>query len=377
MGSIYKNAYLTIYASRAASVHEGFLGPRLPNEVYVGQAKHEGYAQSAYLREGGSSLDGFLGSEPLTSRGWALQEQVLSPRKVFFGSKQMFWQCHMNMHSESGTSLSRALDLQWMVESSGPNSEPVEGRWLRMVSRYTNYKLTRFSDRLPALSGLTAEFAKVEGLGEFLAGNWGSHLLVSLLWNAKDNDLMGGPTNDSRGRPSWSWSSFNGRIDYFNRLPNLCKYFRPLAQVLGVQVTPSGVNLFGEVTEGTIELRAPVFRTRLGDLGGDSADFSRFCQAFGLQEDEFPDIRNDQTFPTNIRLCRYDYDSTYPSGDHAPLLFVVLGRYTNLSIKHYICCGIIVTPCKTSDETFQRVGMFYEMYDVMNIKREFERVRVV
>ena len=32
-------------------------------------------------------------SEPLLQRGWAFQEQILSPRMLHFGQWQLFWEC--------------------------------------------------------------------------------------------------------------------------------------------------------------------------------------------------------------------------------------------------------------------------------------------
>jgi hypothetical protein len=48
------------------------------------------YVRPSHMRRS-VSLDG-RGS-PLSSRGWVLQERLLSPRTLHYGKEQMFWEC--------------------------------------------------------------------------------------------------------------------------------------------------------------------------------------------------------------------------------------------------------------------------------------------
>ncbi len=41
-----------------------------------------------------------VAEEPLNTRGWTLQERILSPRKLHCGAEQLFWQCCADLKAE-------------------------------------------------------------------------------------------------------------------------------------------------------------------------------------------------------------------------------------------------------------------------------------
>lgn len=94
MSEIYMQALVTISAARAARAGDGFLQPRhAPEESF----------KIPFLCQ-----DGRLGSvmlwhsrkaewhEPIDERGWTLQESLLSPRLLEFGTNQTRWRCRGN-----------------------------------------------------------------------------------------------------------------------------------------------------------------------------------------------------------------------------------------------------------------------------------------
>lgn len=92
MARIYSNAIFTIAASSAGSAQDGFLQDRMKGDDRI-QAFNLPYVCGK----------GILGSvtlarveekdEPLDQRGWALQERILSPRTLEFGTRQTRWIC--------------------------------------------------------------------------------------------------------------------------------------------------------------------------------------------------------------------------------------------------------------------------------------------
>ncbi|KAI1881354.1 hypothetical protein JX265_000180 [Neoarthrinium moseri] len=156
------------------------------------------------------------------------------------------------------------------------------GLWLQTVSRYSECSVTKSSDRLPALSGTAKKLSRVESCGDYVAGNWRNHIVVSLLWAMT---FSGRPQQIMDRQLSWSWSSHDGPIEYTIFPPGSPQRIReenddestgnehtndvsahnltfPIAKLLDVKVTLSGSNKFGEVKDGWLDLYAPILRIR-------------------------------------------------------------------------------------------------------------------
>lgn len=98
MPAIYAGACITIIASRATGVHEGFLGPRIasphPEDVFKLPYKcHDGSLGSIVLYEMYGGEDTLSSQEPAEKRCWTLQERVLSPQTLDYGTMQLSWAC--------------------------------------------------------------------------------------------------------------------------------------------------------------------------------------------------------------------------------------------------------------------------------------------
>jgi hypothetical protein len=90
MGMVYKNATLTIAAASASSAKDGFLQNRPPLlmcrlPLYLTSNEYG----SIWLRKPSQVHP----KEPLDSRGWALQESLLSPRILYYATKDLIWKC--------------------------------------------------------------------------------------------------------------------------------------------------------------------------------------------------------------------------------------------------------------------------------------------
>ncbi|KAH6699802.1 heterokaryon incompatibility protein-domain-containing protein [Leptodontidium sp. MPI-SDFR-AT-0119] len=106
MSSVYRHAYLTISASASSDSTSGCfpvrdrhsyttpaeqsMSHRLPSDISM--------PQSTMIGTFGSSYD-LVASEPLSTRGWTLQERVLSPRTVHYASDQLYFKCESEVWS--------------------------------------------------------------------------------------------------------------------------------------------------------------------------------------------------------------------------------------------------------------------------------------
>jgi hypothetical protein len=149
---------------------------------------------------------------PLCSRAWTFQEQVLSPRTVFWGDRTIKWECvekfcdelhgHVEDHCYRGYSnflSNKTLLSAQHIDIHGPNDassrrshnekHAIPGGtldiWLALIGRYRSRDLTQTSDRIMAFVGIAQAFQAMHGL-TYLAGMWKEHLPASLLWYIDD-----------------------------------------------------------------------------------------------------------------------------------------------------------------------------------------------
>lgn len=202
MNKIYGNATLTIAAAAATSTTEGIFSfgnnqdaPKcaLPYQLPDGQLGSVNV--EAYETEE-------LTEESLDSRAWALQESLISPRLLRYGTQQMSWKCNHLEENANGPLISRSKQL-------GPRS----AKWTSIVTDYTARTLTYNSDRLAALAGYAKLLGTKRPYDEYLAGLWKSELLEGLLWyRCAKSDPNPRPT--SYYAPSWSWASIDSAVRF-------------------------------------------------------------------------------------------------------------------------------------------------------------------
>jgi hypothetical protein len=178
----------------------------------------------------------------LTTRGWVLQESLLSPRTLHFGSEQMFWECP-NMRLAEGdfsplttkSPVTNDVDLGASKQLFNVNVLGNRGqaevvglagqqqacdlwyqRWYRIVANYSERNLGYPSDIFPALSGLAQTVGTLTG-DEYMAGLFRRDACRGLLWSPTDK-AMASRAHPYRA-PSWSWASIMGPVEFAIR-PN-------------------------------------------------------------------------------------------------------------------------------------------------------------
>ena len=290
MGNIYQNSLVTICASGAEDSHKGCLARREPglfDPVVLEQPKGSDRPRQLYIyrqvytyrttpRDTADLFFANIDQGPLGSRAWAMQERVLSPRNIHYGKEQIFWECVRNRYAEGGP---RFIDkgskngLLAMSEMSYTERNPHEFQasakpsqgylssprwfvhWYLMVEFYTVRKLSRTSDKLPALSGLASQTQQHTG-DQYLAGLWSSCLHYGLAWRVNTHSLSSRPK--SYRAPSWSWASIDGPVRYMMESPVSLEKVLPAIDVLNAHIEPRGLDKLGEVAAGWIKLAGPL-----------------------------------------------------------------------------------------------------------------------
>lgn len=135
---------------------------------------------------------------PLALRGWTLQENVLSPRHLFYGANLIHWACPSGYKSANGTLGIQDLDQKYPDLSAilfdgvlrqksyalEYDKEGIFRSYYDLVERFSARRLTESSDKLPALSGIAQRLQPI--LGEYLAGIWRDGFARGLLWWVKE-----------------------------------------------------------------------------------------------------------------------------------------------------------------------------------------------
>jgi hypothetical protein len=204
----------------------------------------------------------------LDSRGWAVQETLLSHRVLIFGEDQMTWGCAHVSETEwefEGRFESLHVNrIEFMAKGlSQPMCEKFGGSfWASFTEFYSKHEVTYVTDIFPAISGIVLRIQKLTG-DEYYAGLWKQHFLEGLLWHIEEHlnthkELEGYPgvakTHREWIAPSWSWASVREPIGY--------SFFRPTAKYCArleeCSVTHSSLDPFGALTAGFARITGPV-----------------------------------------------------------------------------------------------------------------------
>jgi hypothetical protein len=207
MARTFEQAWLTISAASAASVHEGFLNTRKPPQDTFLELPFE--TNSHILVERVERAHD-PATDPINLRAWTLQEHILSPRMLVHSAERIWWTCQ-----ESEASRSRDEDdfgdIRFVSSQrkNDPERYTLQG-WRSIVRDYSRRFLTFPNDKLPAIAGVAARYADVFK-SRYVAGLWEKYLLSDLMWCSERSAITRPYVQQA---PSWSWASVDGEVHY-------------------------------------------------------------------------------------------------------------------------------------------------------------------
>lgn len=368
MPEIYNNAMLTISASRAAGVTEGFLLDYAtqnftPNIFEIPYRTIDNTLLRVIVME-----QKVYQSEPLDTRGWCLQESILSPRLLLFGARQVIYMCHgiINGFSISNQFKRGIEDVTTQIEEfqecrrrmGGITSwlrlppenrtrrkpDDVERYWHILVQIFTRRNLTMAQDRVYAIAGIADMCGRV--LNErYIAGHWESTFFTSLLW------IVEKPEPPRRLRawraPSWSWFSASGPINFW-------KSGLSLGDTVDVKILDISLTLvdphnpYGALTSGSITVLGRLLATTMS-ISSNGEDEGNAIWKSKLLKDGSKEPRYNGT-------AYYDHAGCDGSSGMRDCFLLAL----DLSPGYVDSCnGLVVEKVGTGNE-FCRIGSFFQ-----------------
>ncbi|KAK3109983.1 hypothetical protein LTR53_016199 [Teratosphaeriaceae sp. CCFEE 6253] len=245
---------------------------------------------------------------PLMYRKWCFQERLLSRRIVHFTKSELVWECRTEAFCECGRpnpqgsgesgsdrmssdKIGFAPGLSGRSTRSGGQTGNVgrlssvdDDRWVyvqewrKLVKQYSKARLSYPTDILPAISGVARMFDG-KGLGKYLAGIWEVGIEVQLCWR------LGRPYEEPEFQrpstfcaPSWSWASVMSPF-LTEREPDIPGFWdRCTARYLRGHCTPLGIDPFGQVKDGALEIVAPGLKATVSTIDNDFSNMAEFAE---------------------------------------------------------------------------------------------------
>lgn len=266
MGSIYKNSTLTIAATNAQNVKEGFLKNIPASTIF--HVPHQlkdtfSVIQLSYKLQSPMRYH----AKPLNKRAWALQEALLSPRVLSYSNTDIIWRCQSEglVKSLNGYGTCQPLPSGIFKNHPAKENESRESLvkraslWNSIVRDYTGRGLSFTSDRMNAISGIAGELSSY-WKDVYIAGIWKTTAVQNLAWTGGQphewpswayfaSEDRPAPVGARLRGPSWSWGSWSGRVDY-------ARISVSQAELVDYQVHPlNSETPFLDVSEGTLHMR--------------------------------------------------------------------------------------------------------------------------
>ncbi|VUC26847.1 unnamed protein product [Clonostachys rosea] len=263
MPKIYQGAFVTLAGPAASNCESGFL-----------QRQSVSPGISLPLSQSHSSCQVFLSyngikelpwdympepNSPLSKRAWVLQERLLSKRVLYFGTKTMYLECSTNVRFEDCyhpiswdykyIDQIPKYSIQGLFTSKGQFEY-----WRELVETYSGLALTKPTDRFPALSAM-ASVLNSETNEQYIAGIWSQSLSQGLSWYIPqwmgDQVTAAFPPTTQFIAPSWSWASVASQVSFsFSEMTDTTSSL----DLLTANITPKGVDPFGQITDGYLEV---------------------------------------------------------------------------------------------------------------------------
>ncbi|KAL1638107.1 hypothetical protein SLS58_008944 [Diplodia intermedia] len=238
MCDVYHNAYVTLIPFTSESCDDGFLDHRSSRpsiEIpFQSTTSPDTIRGSYFLHAALPHRDHYWYGADVTqsqwrTRGWTMQEEHLSPRKLLFGATRTVFECadgNTNWDRPPAGAPQRPEDLS-LTSSTDLPLPAAHKLWLEHATSYTDRALSDPLDKLPAVAGYARLFHTHFGRDnddQYVAGLWRSTLHAGLLWHrvpsrdaapASLAALLARLRHDDTTpyvAPSWSWAATDQQL---------------------------------------------------------------------------------------------------------------------------------------------------------------------
>jgi len=208
-----------------------------------------------------TSYTDLIRSDELLRRGWVFQEQLLSRRLLYYTEAGVIFECRTEnprntLGDEWKQSSGAEIDdfgemFRWTSKPPTDRDEPNRlvssfrsGRfdlaehsfdtWYKLVEEYSGKDLSYWSDRIRAISGITAEyqrFMQLRDIPPYVSGIWTQDIHFGLLWvqSGEPRSVAERVSGEEVKRkaiervaniPSWSWASLPAHVSWKHLYPH-------------------------------------------------------------------------------------------------------------------------------------------------------------
>lgn len=234
------------YSTSATSSHDGFLQRHIASvpAVRLSYSLGNSGCQSLIICPN-EYAQGRMGPNPelevginrsrWNTRGWTMQERILSTRLIHFCKNLICFECRTCMVTEENVSMAserddaivkfelwpRSDNIFREPKTAGSNNlaqdiEALYKKWMATLEEYSFRQLTKQSDKLPAIQSIAAEMSLVvDDTYIPFAGMWRGNLKRELLWQSLPPLPFQRP--ESYGAPSWSWVSAGSDVRWLRK----------------------------------------------------------------------------------------------------------------------------------------------------------------
>jgi hypothetical protein len=151
--------------------------------------------------------------------GWYSRNCYWHREYLFFGKKELYWECNEVSGSEIYPEGFVTLEIDttmrlanWPKDWRKIDDKRPQMRleiWCRVFNEYSKRNLTRFSYKLVAIAGLAADLGKTWSKVHYLASIWACRLRRGLLWRCPEQQYS---LRRSYISPYWSWVSVDRTV---------------------------------------------------------------------------------------------------------------------------------------------------------------------
>jgi Heterokaryon incompatibility protein (HET) len=309
----------------------------------------------------------YLVQAPLNTRGWVLQEMLLSPRTIIFGEDQMHWTCASLLDSEDGLDYDdsmatgssppyyRSTILSYELDDTDDVDWGIRflESWGSTVSNYSSRQLSYARDKLAALAGVTQAYQRIFG-DEPLAGLWRQSIPRGLLWRpSQAHPCLDTEAIEALNIPTWSWLKMKGEVE--TKLDGS----ESLLSIHDSTLTWENLPMTSRIVEASITGRGKL--PRVVSIEKMSGKERCMCFVKSLDLQCSPGLGPSFTLPVNIWIPdQCGFLAPFPDNLYCLLVYNdALRGLKGRNVSRMEISGLIVTPHSNNSyvSTFCRIGV--------------------